>query len=101
MKRIYLLALSASAACLFLSYLFIRYLTMPLVKIFVTPQTLVWNSETNKYDQIWTMEQIGKFVQIESMIAIALSLIVFFGVVFVGRRNRRKGSRAEESKIKM
>lgn len=101
MKRIYLLALSASAACLFLSYLFIRYLTMPLVKILVTPQTLVWNSETEKYDQFWTMEQIGKFIQIESMIAIALSLIVFFGVVFVGRRNKRKGSRAEESKIKM
>jgi len=77
---------------------------MPLVKIFVTPQTLVWNSETNKYDPVWTMgemEKIGDFVQIESMIAIALSLIVFFGVVFVGRRNKRKGSRAEESKIKM
>lgn len=74
---------------------------MPLVKILVTPQTLVWNSETNIYDQIWTMEQIGKFVQIESMIAIALSLIVFFGVVFVGRRNKRKGSRAEESKVCM
>lgn len=71
------------------------------MKILVTPQTLVWNSETEKYDQFWTMEQIGKFIQIESMIAIALSLIVFFGVVFVGRRNKRKGSRAEESKIKM
>jgi hypothetical protein len=71
---------------------------MPLVKILVTPQTQFWNSETEKFDQFWTMEQIGKFIQIESMIAIALSLIVFFGVVFVGRRNKRKGSRAEESK---
>lgn len=95
MKKIYLWALCASAACLFLSYLFIQCLTMPLIKILVTPQTLVWNSETEKYDQIWTMgeiEKIGKFVQIESMIAIALSLIVFFGVVFVGRRNKRCGA---------
>ena len=65
---------------------------MPLVKILVTPQTRFWNSETGKFDQFWTMEQIGKFVQIESMIAIALSLIVFFGVVFVGRRNRKYGA---------
>lgn len=71
------------------------------MKILVTPQTQFWNSEKEKFDQFWTMEQIGKFIQIESMIAIALSLIVFFGVVFVGRRNKRKGSRAEESKIKM
>jgi len=95
MKKIYLWALSASAACLFLSYLFIRYLTMPLAKILGTPQTLVWNSEMEKYDQIWTWgetEKIGNFVQMESMIAIALSLIVFFGVVFVGQRNKRCGA---------